>query len=269
MREIKICMGMPIIVEVVEPHLSDQELTLIFKKVFDYFVWVDEKFSTYKSTSEISAINAGVVKPEAYSDEMKEIFLLSEKTKQETEGYFNIVTPDGKYDPSGIVKGWAIYNAGCILKKEGIHNFYIDAGGDIEVLGNNEDGKPWRIGIANPFISNAGYSVEAKTPVIKVLAMTSGGVATSGTSIRGQHIYDPHITSQGDMGIYDIVSLTVIGPNVYEADRFATAAFAMGKKGIHFIESLRDKDIHGYMVDATGVATMTTGFEQYVSLENK
>ena len=34
--------------------------------------------------------------------------------------------------------------------------------------------------------------------------------------------------------ITDIVSLTVIGPDVLEADRFATAAFAMGRDGILF-----------------------------------
>ncbi len=36
---------------------------------------------------------------------MKVIFKLSEKTKKETNGYFDIFYK-GKYDPSGIVKGW-------------------------------------------------------------------------------------------------------------------------------------------------------------------
>lgn len=35
-----------------------------------------------------------------------------------------------------------------------------------------------------------------------------------------------------------MVSLTVIGPDIYEADRFATAAFAMGVDGIYFLEKL-------------------------------
>ena len=61
----------------------------------------------------------------------------------------------------------------------------------------------------------------------------------------------------------DIVSLTVIGPNIYEADRFATAAFAMGKRGINFIETC--PGLEGYMVDAAGMATETTGFSSFVS----
>jgi len=62
--------------------------------------------------------------------------------------------------------------------------------------------------------------------------------------------------------IKDIVSLTVIGPNIYEADRFVTAAFAMGKEGIYFIEKL--DGFEGYMIDSNGLATFTSGFEKYV-----
>ncbi|MGH7193526.1 MAG: FAD:protein FMN transferase, partial [Candidatus Saccharimonadales bacterium] len=83
---------------------------------------------------------------------------------------------------------------------------------------------------------------------------------TSGTAIRGQHIYDPH---RPDKPIEEIVSLTVIGPDIYEADRFATAAFAMGKAGIGFIGSL--DGFEGYMIDAAKQATFTDGFEGYVT----
>lgn len=57
-------------------------------------------------------------------------------------------------------------------------------------------------------------------------------------------------------------SVTVIGPNIYEADRFATAAFAMGRKGIQFIERL--PWFEGYMIDAQARATLTSGLERYV-----
>ncbi len=59
-----------------------------------------------------------------------------------------------------------------------------------------------------------------------------------------------------------VVSLTVVGPNIYEADRFATAAFAMGEAGIMFIEKL--PGFEGYMVNDNGIATFTSGFEKYV-----
>lgn len=59
-----------------------------------------------------------------------------------------------------------------------------------------------------------------------------------------------------------VKSFTVIGPNVFEADRYATAAFAMGKKGISFIESV--PELEGYMVDNKKLATYTSGFKKLV-----
>jgi thiamine biosynthesis lipoprotein len=55
----------------------------------------------------------------------------------------------------------------------------------------------------------------------------------------------------------------VIGKNVYEADKFSTPAFVMGRDGINFIDSLRD--LEAYMITKDGIATMTRGFEEYTN----
>lgn len=244
MKQLQLLMGMPITVEVVDPSVTGTDI----ESVFAYFRAVDDTFSTYKEDSEISKINRGELGEEGYSEDMKTILALSEQTRQETWGYFDI-QHHSMLDPSGIVKGWAILQAASRLKEAGWSNFYIDAGGDIQVAGQ-KDGKPWRIGIRNPF---------NRKEIVKVLSVTERGVATSGTAIRGQHIYDPH---HPDAPLQDIVSLTVVGLNVYEADRFATAAFAMGKRGIYFIEQL--PGFEGYMIDASARATFTSGFERYI-----
>ena len=237
-------MGMPITIEVVDTTITQEDID----RVFAYFSSVDDTFSTYKATSEISRINRGELLTTEYSEEMKAILALSEQTKKDTHGYFDIQL-DNTYDPSGIVKGWAIQNAADMLQSQGFCNFYVDAGGDIQVMGY-KDGHKWRVGIRNPFNRHEN---------VKVLALTDRGVATSGTAIRGQHIYDPY---NPNMPLQDVVSITVIGPNIYEADRFTTAAFAMGKKGIQFIEKL--PGFEGYMIDAQARATFTSGFERYV-----
>lgn len=240
-------MGMTISIEIVDPGINEK----IFDKIFSYFEKVDETFSVYKKNSEITLINEGKIKQNEYSDDMKEIFLLAEKTKKDTNGYFDIKTPEGKYNPSGLVKGWAIYNASKIILENIFNNFFVDAGGDIQVHGKNSEGKPWIVGIRSPF--------KPETEMIKVLSLNNNeGVATSGTYIRGQHIYNPHKNEK----LEDVLSLTVVGPNVYEADRFATAVFAMGKEGIYFLEKING--LEGYSVDKNGIATMTSGFNKYV-----
>ncbi|MBP6859219.1 MAG: FAD:protein FMN transferase [Candidatus Magasanikbacteria bacterium] len=246
MFETRDLMGMPITVTVLDGAVGPGDI----KEVFDYFTYIDNTFSTYKTDSEISRINKKEIIEEQYSVDMKTVLRLSEETKKITNGYFDIQRVDGSYDPSGLVKGWAIYGAACILKNKKFENFYIEAGGDIEASGRNNQNENWRVGIRNPF--------NAKE-VVKTIYLNNMGMATSGTYIRGQHIYNPHDRKNN---LLDVVSITVIGSNVYEADRFATAAFAMGRKGISFIETY--PGLEGYMIGRDGIATMTSGFNNYV-----
>lgn len=237
-------MGMPVIIEIIDSGATEEA----FEEVFNYLISVDEQFSVYKKNSEITLYNERKIKEKDLSEEMKNVLKLSEETKKETNGYFDI-THDGKIDPSGLVKSWAIHNAAEILRQKGFKNFYVEIAGDIEVAGLNNEGKKWAIGIRNPF---------DKAENVKVVYLSERGIATSGTYERGEHIYNPKENKVAK----EIASITVIGPNIYEADRFATACFAMGKEGIYFIEELLG--FEGYMIDNNGVAIMTSGFEENI-----
>lgn len=238
-------MGMPITVDIVSATARCQ-----IDAVFAYFAAVDRRFSMFKPDSEITALNQGRLAAGAVSDEMREVLLLAERTRRETDGYFQLRRPGGGLDPSGIVKGWAIRNAARMIEAAGGRHFLVDAGGDIQSRGMSANGEDWRIGIRNPFNERES---------IKVVRPRGRGVATSGSYARGQHIYDPH---RPDRPITDIVSLTVIGADVLEADRFATAAFAMGRDGIGFIED--QPGLEGYLIEADGIATQTSRFKDYV-----
>ena len=246
MKQTRQVMGMPVSIEIVGGRIHPT----LFKDVYAYFTEIDNRFSTYKPDSEISQLNAGTITDKQLSSQMQTVLELCEQTRLDTSGYFNIMH-QGQRDPSGLVKGWSIYHAAELLRRQGCHNFTVEAGGDIQAHGVNSSGVPWRVGIRNPF---------AHEEIVKTIAAHNIGVATSGTAVRGQHIYDPYNPSHQ---LTEIVSLTVIGPNIYEADRFATAAFAMGRPGIAFIEQCAG--LEGYMIDTNRQATMTSGFEAYVA----
>ena len=248
MKETQVIMGMPVTVEV-----ADSEDPDLLAEVFRYFRQVDERFSTYKPNSEISRINRGELAAKEYSPEMAEVLALSAQTKTETQDFFDIQTPAGLLDPSGLVKGWAIFRAAKILSRAGAQNYYVEAGGDIQTAGRNSQGERWRVGIKNPFQPDK---------IIKILQVGSAGIATSGSYERGSHIYNPH---SPDDPAKEIISLTVIGPNIYEADRFATAAFAMGAKALDFIA--QRPELAGYLVSRTGTAIFTNNLTQYAQLD--
>lgn len=225
---------MPVTVDI--PGSENPEF---FRKVFSYFEWVDETFSTYKKTSEISKLNNGIM---SGSKEVREVLRLAADTYNDTNGYFDI-RYQNRIDPSGIVKGWAIHNAAQILSDAGVTDYYVETGGDIEVSGRER-----HIGIRNPFNVRE---------ILKIVTLSNGGIATSGSYERGPHIYNPKTGKPAA----EIMSLTVIGPNVYEADRFATAAYAMGEKGIEFVG--RIPGLAGYMVRKDKVAVITADFSKY------
>ncbi|MFZ3043531.1 MAG: FAD:protein FMN transferase [Minisyncoccia bacterium] len=254
MKETRLIMGMPIEIEIVptSPRLrgaGSEGAHDALEAAFAYLVAVDKRFSTYKEDSEISHINNRKVEPCDASEEMKEVFDIAEQTKQETKGYFDIHRPKGGIDPSGVVKGWAIRNTAALIRKAGYEQYFVNAGGDIAMNGKNALGEEWSVGIRNPFNIHE---------IVKVVYPRGKGIATSGSYIRGDHVYNPH---KPEEKLRDVVSITVIGPDVLAADLMATAAFAMGKEGIAFIGQLQG--FEGYAIDAQGIATMTVGFGAY------
>jgi thiamine biosynthesis lipoprotein len=126
----------------------------------------------------------------------------------------------------------------------GARSFFIDAGGDVLARGGREGG-PWRIGIRHP---------REKDQVACVLAATDLAVATSGVYEKGEHIVDPHTGTSA----HELLSLTVTGPDIVEADVLATAAFAISKRGLELVASRPPYE--AYMIHGELIATWTSGF---------
>lgn len=237
-------MGMPVAVHVVDSRATRTDV----EAVFAYLRGVDAQFSTFKPDSETEQMNRGELREADCSDAMREVLSICERTRMQSGGYFD-ARYGGKLDPTGVVKGFAIQRAAELLRSRGLHDFVIDAGGDIQTAGTNQAGQRWRIGIRDPFdpmgLANVAY-------------LSGEGIATSGSYERGAHIFDP-VHGRSAAGV---ASVTVVAPDVCEADRFATAAFAMGERSIVFLERL--PGIEGFVVCLDGSAYCTTGFTRYM-----
>ena len=80
MRDTRILMGMPITVDI-----DGASGGVLADAVFDYFEHIDRRFSTYRSDSEISAINRGDLPVRDWSGEMMEVLALAARTRTETD----------------------------------------------------------------------------------------------------------------------------------------------------------------------------------------
>jgi thiamine biosynthesis lipoprotein len=195
------------------------------------FAWlheIDRRFSPFRPDSEVSQLSrSGVLVRGSVSPDMAEVLELCEIVEALSDGTFDIRRhrPDGAPDPTGVVKGWAVDRAGAILETGGITRFCLAAGGDVLARGGRGPGVPWRIGIAHPRVPGA---------TALVLEAEDLAVATSGITERGEHIVD------GRTGwlARELLTLSVAGPELGRADAYATAACAMGRDGLRWVESL-------------------------------
>ena len=191
------------------------------------FAWlhdVDARFSPYKPDSEISRMGRGELLLDECHADVAEVLSVCEDLRVQTGGLFNAWSwrADGRLDPSGVVKGWAVERAAQLLERAGGRNFCINAGGDIVVRGNPERGRPWRIGIRHP---------RQATAVAAVVRATDLAVATSGSYERGEHVLD----ARSGLPPRGLMSMTVVGPSLTVADAYATIGFAMGNAGVAWV----------------------------------
>lgn len=124
-----------------------------------------------------------------------------------------------------IGKGYAADKTRELMKSFGVKAGIINASGDISTWGSQPDGKPWAIGINNPFKNDK---------IAAVLYLKENAVTTSGSyekyaEINGKrysHIMNPK-TGYPSTGL---TSVTIVGPNATMANGFSTSIMVLGKK---------------------------------------
>jgi thiamine biosynthesis lipoprotein len=189
---------------------------------------IEDRFSTFLPTSEISRINKGELHVLDASPDVVEVLDACTWLEHLSDGVFNARRPDGSIDPAGFVKGWAAERAARLLAEAGLKNYYLRIGGDIQAHGRQATGDKWRVGIVDPHDATRIHSY--------VDIPENWAIATSGVAERGQHIWgkDSQPTNS------QFSSMTVIGPHLMWADAFATIAYALGDAGIDWVEKFPD-----------------------------
>jgi thiamine biosynthesis lipoprotein len=160
-------------------------------------------------------------------------------------------------DFGGVAKGWAAEQAMQRLK--GYGPVLVDAGGDIAISGLQTGEQPWPVAIADPFQPDAD---------LETLKLGRCGVATSGTDYRRwqqdglwkHHIIDPRT---GEPAETDVVSATVIAPNVVDAEMAAKVALISGSRsGMAWLEA--NPVFAGLLVLENGQRLYSQRIEKYL-----
>ncbi|MEV0563254.1 FAD:protein FMN transferase [Dactylosporangium sp. NPDC050588] len=239
-------MGLPVSVHLRGPGAGDPPAEAAVAAVFADLRRDDAAFSPYLDGSDLSRWERGEAPP---TPELEAVIALCDEARERTGGWFD---PRGlpdprtgrpRYDPSGLVKGWAVQRAAAHLP-DGL-GWCVNAGGD--VLVHAPDGQPpWRIGVEDPDAP--------EDRVAHVVTRGTGAVATSGRTHRGDHIVDPYTGSPAT----GVRAVTVTGPDLLWADVYATAAAARGPWAMDWLEELDGYE--ALMVTASGLVRVTEGW---------
>lgn len=168
-------------------------------------------------------------------------------------------------DLGAIAKGYAGDEAAKVFKKYDIKSGILNLGGNIVVVGTRPDGKPWRVGIQNPFKPTGNY--------VAVVEEENKAVVTSGVyeryfikdGKRYHHILDPFTGYPADNGL---VSVSIITDKSIDADALSTTTFILGpQKGMELIEKL--PGVEGIMITADKKIMVSSGLKGKVDIVDK
>ncbi|KIS25571.1 thiamine biosynthesis protein ApbE [Arthrobacter sp. SPG23] len=252
--------------------LGADKLAAATAVVEQLFAGLDETFSLYRPDSEASRLaRAEIALPEA-SEDMRRLYADAVGWRLLTEGAFTPERPDGVLDLSGIVKGYAIQEAGTSLLALGLRDWCLNAGGDVLVSGSpvlvsgspvpgspeSAGREPWRAGIVDPEDRRtliAGYPLGGRSGAKLALA-------TSGSAERGDHIWAAGAGSGARPGSAAPVfrQVSVAAADIVTADVLATAIVA---GGLPMLDRATDGwDIEVLAVRAGGELLATPGFRR-------
>jgi thiamine biosynthesis lipoprotein len=133
--------------------------------------------------------------------------------------------PGSSVDLGGIGKGYAAGRAlaAILIGSSTLAGGLVDLGGDIAVRGESPEGGPWLVAVADP--RRAGET-------LAVLALDSGGIATSGRDARRfgparslHHLIDPET---GESALAGPLTVTVVAPDPVAAEVNATTLAIAG-----------------------------------------
>ena len=219
--------GTVVTFDVRDRHIDEEALHNATSEAVGFLHHVDDMFSTYKPTSIISLVRAGVLtQAETRSPDYTEVSTACRGIKQLTGGTFDPWAVPGGVDFSGFVKGWAAQAVAAIFERHGFANTSINAAGDVWCAGFQAPDHRWAVGIQHLFDNNS---------IMKTVHASDQAVCTSGTYRKGFHIIDPHTQRPPTSSI---ASATVMGPDGGTADALASALVVDGVDGRNWFAGL-------------------------------
>jgi FAD:protein FMN transferase len=167
-------------------------------------------------------------------------------------------------DLGSTTKGFAADEVAALVRAAKVKGAVIDLGGNVYVVGRRPDGKPWRIGLQDPFSGERGA-------YLGIASLADKTMVTSGVyeryfmkdGKRYHHILDTRTGYPVDNGL---MSVTIVAPRSFDADGFTTTIFALGRK--RGMALAAEKGVDVIVVDRDKKVYMSPGVSSYFEISD-
>jgi thiamine biosynthesis lipoprotein len=160
----------------------------------------------------------------------------------------------------GIGKGYAVDRAVAALRRHGLGDFMVQAGGDMYVAGRRGD-RRWRLGIQDP--RGPADSIFASLELSDATFSTSGDYERFfiKDGRRFHHIIDPDLGEPAS----SCRSVTIVSDRAIVADGLSTGVFVLGPaNGMALIERL--PQVEGVIVSADNQVLVSSGLKNRLKI---
>jgi thiamine biosynthesis lipoprotein len=161
-------------------------------------------------------------------------------------------SPTVMVDLSSIAQGYSVKRIAAVLEKQGIENYLVEIGGELQTRGKKPDERPWRVALEKP---SSGQRTLQKVITIKQtepLAVMTSGTYRHFLDVNGNqysHILDART---GRPVNHETVSTTVFHADSTQADAWSTALLCLGRKA--GIEAANKAAIAALFIEQQGAA---------------
>lgn len=172
----------------------------------------------------------------------------------------SISKPGARVHLGGIGKGYAVDRGVAILRSHGLHDFMIQAGGDLFVAGRPGD-QPWTLGINDPRGTPADSfaTIELRDRTLSTSGDYERAFVKDGQ--RYHHLIDPDTGAPARTA----VSVSIVAKTAALADGLSTGVFILGPdRGLALVEQL--PDVEAVIVTAGNDVLISSGLQGRVRI---
>jgi thiamine biosynthesis lipoprotein len=162
------------------------------------------------------------------------------------------LNPQLRIDLSSIAQGYSVSRMVALLEKQGIENYLVEIGGELQTRGKKPDETPWRVALEKPLSSERTMQKVVTINRNEPLAVMTSGTYRHYFDVDGKrysHILDAKTGRPVD---HNTVSVTVLHDNPTQADAWSTALLCLGKT--RGIEAANKAGIAALFIEQDGEA---------------